>query len=326
MKIARFLAFFAKKRLFSLLFWHFLVIFVCGEGLFINGIKMATLIDGLKVAGEIYDSLKVEVDELICEHHVSPKLCVILVGNNPASLSYIKQKQKACDRTGIEWEQFDYDETVTMEELIAKIEELNANERVHGILVQLPLPKHISVPLVIRAIDPKKDVDGFTAYNVGKMFLSSDFEDLAPCTPLGVIKMLEYYKIDPKGKEAVVVGHSNIVGKPLSAMLLNRNATVTTCHIDTQDLAFHTKRADILCVAVGKAGLITADMVKEGAVVIDIGVNRMPDGKLRGDCDFENIEPKASFITPVPGGAGPMTVACLMLNTVKAAKRLNNLS
>jgi len=178
--------------------------------------------------------------------------------------------------------------------------------------------------LVIRAIDPKKDVDGFTAYNIGKMFLSSEFEDLAPCTPLGVIKMLEYYKIDPRGKEAVVVGHSNIVGKPLSLMLLNRNATVTTCHIDTQDLAFHTRRADILCVGVGKIGLITADMVKDGAVVIDIGINRTDDGKLLGDVDFEAVAEKASFITPVPGGAGPMTVAALMLNTVKAAKRLNN--
>ncbi len=294
--------------------------------LFINGTKMATLIDGLKIAGEMYDSLKVEVDELIREHHILPKLCVILVGKNPASLSYVKQKQKACVRTGVEWDQCDYNESVTTEELIKKIEELNTNERIHGILVQLPLPKHINVPLVIRAIDPKKDVDGFTAYNIGKMFLSSEFEDLAPCTPLGVIKMLEYYKIDIKGKDAVVVGHSNIVGKPLSTMLLNRNATVTTCHIDTKDLAAHTKTADILCVGVGKMNLITADMVKEGAVVIDIGCNRTESGKLKGDCDFEGVSKKASYITPVPGGAGPMTVACLMLNTVNAAKRLNDLA
>jgi len=287
---------------------------------------MAIKIDGLAIANEMYDSLANEVAELQTQHHVLPKLVVILVGKNPASLSYIKQKQKACDKTGIQWAQFDYEESVSTEELISKIEELNADETVHGILVQLPLPKHINVNLVIRAIDPKKDVDGFTAYNLGKMFISSEFEDLAPCTPLGVIKMLEYYNIDPRGKEAVVVGHSNIVGKPLSTMLLNRNATVTTCHIDTKDLAFQICFPDILCVGVGKANLITADMVKDGVVVIDIGVNRMPDGKLKGDCDYENIEKKASYITPVPGGAGPMTVACLMLNTVKAAKRLNNLT
>ena len=283
---------------------------------------MAKIIDGRKIANEIYTDLGKEVRKLKLHHNLLPKLVVILVGQNPASLSYIKQKQKACDKTGIDWEQFDYEEDITTEELIGKIEELNADTAVHGILVQLPLPKHVDIPLVIRAIDPKKDVDGFTAYNLGKMFLSTDFEDLAPCTPLGVIKMLEYSKIDPRGKEAVVVGHSNIVGKPLSAMLLNRGATVTTCHIDTQDLAFHTKRADILCVGVGKIGLISADMVKEGAVVIDIGINRTDDGKLVGDVDFEEIEKKASYITPVPGGAGPMTVAALMLNTVKAAKRL----
>lgn len=286
---------------------------------------MATIIDGRKIAGEMYEDLGKEVRKMQKRHNVHPKLVVILVGKNPASLSYIRQKQKACTKTFIDWEQFDYEEDVTTDELIRKIEELNTDEKVHGILVQLPLPKHISVPLVIRAIDPKKDVDGFTAYNIGKMFLSTEFEDLASCTPLGAIKMLEYHKIDPKGKEAVVVGHSNIVGKPLSIMLLNRNATVTTCHIDTQDLAFHTKRADILCVGVGKAGLITEDMVKEGAVVIDIGINKTDDGKLVGDVDFEAVSKKASYITPVPGGAGPMTVAALMLNTVKAAKRLSNL-
>jgi methylenetetrahydrofolate dehydrogenase (NADP+)/methenyltetrahydrofolate cyclohydrolase len=287
---------------------------------------MATLIDGTKIASEMYESLEKEVAMLNSKHSILPKLAVILVGKNPASLSYIKQKQKACGRVGIDWEQFDYEEDVTTEQLIEKIEELNKNEMIHGILVQMPLPKHVNINLVTRAIDPKKDVDGFTAYNIGKMFLSTSFEDLAPCTPLGVIKMLEYYKIDIKGKEAVVVGHSNIVGKPLSMMLLNRNATVTTCHIDTKDLAFHTRRADILCVAVGKIGLITADMVKEEAVVIDVGINKTKEGKLVGDVDFKNVEKKASYITPVPGGTGPMTVACLMLNTVRAAKRLNNLT
>lgn len=281
------------------------------------------ILDGRKVSEEILRSLAAKVGMMHVQH-IHPKLAVILVGQDPASLSYIRQKCKACEKTGIEWEQFDYDLDVTTEQLIEKIEELNKDEKVHGILVQLPLPQAVFAPEVIKAIDPKKDVDGFTAYNLGKMMISKEFEHLAPCTPLGVIRLLEYYDIEVRGKEVVVVGHSNIVGKPLSMMLLNRNATVTTCHIDTKDLAFHTKRADILCVGVGKAGLISADMVKEGAVVVDIGVNRMENGKLCGDCDFEEISKKASFITPVPGGAGPMTVACLMENTVNAASRIHN--
>ncbi len=283
------------------------------------------LLDGRKVADEMLRKLEKEVNQLKLDH-IHPKLGVILVGQDPASLSYIRQKQKACAETGIEWEQFDYMEDVTQEELIEKIEELNADPRFHGVLVQLPLPKNIYAPDVMKTIDPLKDVDGFTAYNLGKMFLSKEFEHLAPCTPMGVIKLLEYYDIEIKGAEIVVVGHSNIVGKPLSMMLLNRNATVTTCHIDTKDLAAHTRRADILCVAVGKAGLIKEDMVKEGVVVIDVGVNRMENGKLTGDTDFDAISKKASYITPVPGGVGPMTVACLMENIVKAAKRLHNLT
>ncbi len=282
------------------------------------------LLDGNKISDEILRSLSTEVNQLKV-NHVQPKLAVLLVGKDPASLSYVKRKQKACAKTGVDWVQFDYETDVTTETLIDKIEELNEDEMIHGILVQLPLPEQIFEPDVIRAIDPKKDVDGFTAYNLGKMFLSTEFEDLAPCTPLGVIRMLEHEKIEIEGKEAVVVGHSNIVGKPLGTMLLNRNATVTTCHIHTKDLASHTKRADILCVGVGKINLITEDMVKDGAVVVDIGINRNDEGKLVGDVDFENVSKKASYITPVPGGAGPMTVACLMENTVKAAKRLNNL-
>lgn len=284
------------------------------------------LIDGKKIANEIYENLAKEVVELKEKHTLAPKLAVIMVGDNPASISYIKQKRKACEKTGIEWVQFDYDENLTQAELLDKIEELNQDYSIHGILVQLPLPEHFEVPKVIRAIDPHKDVDGFTAYNLGKMFLSTEFEDLPPCTPAGVIRMLEYYDIDPEGMDATIVGASNIVGKPLATMLLNRGATPTICHIKTKDLKKHTLNADLLCVAVGKAGLITEDMVKEGAVVIDIGTNRTEEGKLVGDCDFETIEKKASYITPVPGGAGPMTVACLMENTVKAAKRLNNIS
>ena len=281
------------------------------------------ILDGREVSKEMLQKLKHDVDRMKLDH-IHPKLAVILVGEDPASLSYIRQKQKACDKTGIEWEQFDYDTGITTDELIDKIEELNNDTTIHGILVQLPLPSHIYTPDVIKAINPHKDADGFTAYNLGKMFISPEFEHLAPCTPKGVIHMLDYYQIDVEGKEAVIVGHSNIVGKPLSTMLLNRNATVTTCHIHTQDLAFHTKRADILCVAVGKAGLIKADMVKEGAIVVDIGVNRLENGKLVGDVEFPEISKKASYITPVPGGAGPMTVACLMENVVTAAKRIHN--
>jgi 5,10-methylene-tetrahydrofolate dehydrogenase/Methenyl tetrahydrofolate cyclohydrolase len=192
---------------------------------------------------------------------------------------------------------------------------------VTGFIVQLPLPRHIREPLVIRAIDPKKDVDGFHAYNLGKMFLSKDFEDLPPATPAGIIRLLDEYGIDPSGKEAVVVGRSNIVGKPISTMLLNRSATVTTCHSRTADLAVHTRRADILVVAVGKAHLITAEMVKPGAVVIDAGMNRLESGKLVGDVEFETVAEVAAHITPVPGGVGPMTVASLIANTVRAAER-----
>lgn len=284
------------------------------------------LIDGKKIANEIYENLAKEVADLKEKHTLAPKLAVIMVGDNPASLSYIKQKRKACEKTGIEWVQFDYEADLTQDELLDKIQELNEDDSVHGILVQLPLPKHFEVPKVIRAIDPKKDVDGFTAYNLGKMFLSTDFEDLPPCTPAGVIRMLDYYNIDVAGMDATIVGASNIVGKPLTTMLLNRGATTTTCHIKTKDLKANTLRADLLCVAVGKINLITEDMVKEGAIVIDIGTNRKEDGKLCGDVDFENVSKKASFITPSPGGAGPMTVACLMENTVKAAKRLNNIN
>ncbi len=281
------------------------------------------LLDGRKVAKKILLELREDVNRMHFDH-IHPKLAVILVGTNPASLSYITQKQRACSDVGIEWEQFDFEESITTEELIEKIKELNEDTSFHGILVQLPLPQHVYAPEVIKAIDPKKDVDGFTAYNLGKMFISSEFEHLAPCTPKGVIRLLEHYEIPVEGKDVVMVGHSAIVGKPLATMLLNRNATVTVCHVHTKDLASHTKRADILCVAVGKENLVTEDMVKEGVVVIDIGINRTGDGRIVGDTDFEAISKKASYITPVPGGIGPMTVASLMENTVMAAKRIHN--
>lgn len=281
------------------------------------------LMDGRKVAKEILLNLQKEVNRMHSAH-IHPKLAVILVGKNPSSLSYISQKQKACAETGIEWEQFDYETDVTTEQLIEKVEQLNADENTHGILIQLPLPKNINTSRVFKSINPKKDVDGFTAYNIGKIFIDMKFEYLAPCTPMGVIKLLEYHSIPVQGKEVVIVGHSNIVGKPLAVMMLNRDATVTVCNVYTKDLAFHTRRADIVCIAVGKPNLITADMVREGVTVIDIGINRLKNGKLVGDIDFENIAKKAAFVTPVPGGVGPMTVACLMENTVKAAKKLSN--
>lgn len=273
------------------------------------------ILDGKKLSQELIDSVKEEAEKYV------PKLVVILVGENPASLAYVRSKKKACERSGIDYEERNFSTSITQEELLKEIESANQDPSINGLIVQLPLPDHIEVPLVIRAINPKKDVDGFHAYNIGKMFLSPEFEDLPPATPLGIVKLLDHYNIPIQGQEVVVVGHSNIVGKPISMMMLNRNATVTTCHIYTKDLASHTKRADILIVAVGKAGLITGDMVKEGATVVDVGINRTEEGKLVGDVDFEAVSKKTSFITPVPGGVGPMTVAALILNTVSAAKR-----
>lgn len=276
------------------------------------------LLDGKALSAQLIASVKEEVAQL------KPTLAVILVGENPASLTYVKHKKKACEEAGIGYKEFKFLDSISQKELLDKIKQLNEEPQINGMIVQLPLPEHIYVPDVIKAIDPAKDVDGFHAYNLGKMFLSPEFEDLPPATPFGIIKLLDHYGIQIQGKEAVVVGHSNIVGKPISTMLLNRNATVTTCHIYTQDLANHTKRADILVVAVGKENLITAEMVKDGVVVVDVGINRRQDGTLCGDVDFEAVSKKASYISPVPGGVGPMTVAGLILNTVKAAERQRN--
>lgn len=276
----------------------------------------ATLLDGRLVSDLLLKEVYRKVSALK-KRKITPKLVIILVGDNPASLSYIRQKSNAAQKTGIVCEVKNLPEKTTTKNLVSLIEKLNKDKKIHGILVQLPLPKHIETALIIRAIDPKKDVDGFNAYNLGKMFLSSDFERLAPCTPSGIIKLLEYYKISPAGKNVTIVGRSNIVGKPLAVMLINRDATVTVCHSKTQNLFYYTKRADILVAAVGKPCFITAKMVKAGAVVIDVGVNKV-DGKLVGDVDFKAIAKKASFITPVPGGIGPMTVACLMENVVKS--------
>lgn len=275
-----------------------------------------TLLSGRPVADAMLERLKPEVQKL------DPKLVVVQVGEDPASTSYINQKLKSCTAVGLRHEHKHLPDSTTLPELMKVIDDLNKDPDVTGFIVQLPLPKHLqpNVPQVIRAIDPKKDVDGFGAYNLGKMFLSTEFEHLPPATPAGVIELLTYYKIDIEGRHAVVVGHSNIVGKPLAVMLLNRDATVTVCHIKTKNLKAHTLQADILCVAVGKAGLITKDMVKPGSIVIDIGVSRV-DGKLRGDVDFDAVSTVASALTPVPGGVGPLTVASLIRNCVTAKKR-----
>ena len=277
----------------------------------------ARLLTGKEVADAMFLELKPLVKTL------DPKLVIIQVGDDPASESYIKQKVKSCDAVGMRHEHLHLKKDVTKEELFAVIEKLNADPDVSGFILQLPLPSSLTphIPLFLRAIDPKKDVDGFTAYNVGKTVLSKEFEHLPPATPSGIIALLEHYGYgDVTGKEVVIVNHSNVVGKPLAVMLLNRNATVTVCHAATKDLASHTRRADILITAVGKPKLITADMVKKGAIVIDVGITRTKDG-LVGDVDFENVIDVASALTPVPGGVGPLTVASLIRNTVRAKER-----
>jgi len=285
---------------------------------------MATLLDGRVVADSLLLEIKKELESLKAQG-ILTKLVVIVVGENAASAVYVRHKEKACEKVGMESEKITYPSDITQEVLLKKIEELNKDNSINGIIVQLPLPDHIDPDVVIKAIDPCKDVDGFHAYNVGKMLINKKYESLAPCTPKGIIKILEAHNIDPSGMDAVVIGRSNIVGKPIVLMLLNRNATVTICHSRTKNLSKYTKDADLIVVAVGKPKLLTADMVKEGVVVIDVGMNRLENGKLAGDVDFEKVEAKASAITPVPRGVGPMTVACLLSNTVSAAKKQANL-
>ncbi len=278
---------------------------------------MAIIINGKELAAKVRADLKKEVDELK-KQGIYPKLAVIMVGNDSASAVYVRNKSKACDEIGISFEEFLLKEDTTREELLELIEELNKRKDVHGILLQSPIPKHLDIREAFNTIDYRKDVDGFHPINVGKLSIGEN--GFVSCTPLGVMKMLEENNIEIQGKNAVVIGRSNIVGKPLAQLLLNANATVTTCHSKTKNIAEITKQADILVAALGKAKFVTKDMVKEGAVVIDVGINRNEEGKLVGDVDFENVEPKASYITPVPGGVGPMTVAMLMANVVKAAK------
>jgi methylenetetrahydrofolate dehydrogenase (NADP+)/methenyltetrahydrofolate cyclohydrolase len=287
----------------------------------------AKLIKGADVAKEIREELKAEVEKLQAQHKVVPGLVTILVGEDPASQSYVTAKQRTSKELGFHSIQDNQPSDITEETLLTLIAKYNKDPKIHGILVQLPLPKQIDETKVLYAIDPKKDVDGFHPVNVGKLLIGEP--DYLPCTPHGIWQLLIRSGAQIEGAEVVVVGRSNIVGKPIAAILMqklpNANATVTVCHTRTKDMAFHTKRADILIVAAGRPKAITADMVKEGAVVIDVGVNRIgktPEGKakLAGDVDFDDVQEKASAITPVPGGVGPMTITMLMLNTVKAAK------
>ena len=279
---------------------------------------MAKLIDGKKISAAVRAEIAEETKKFTEEHGFAPGLTVIIVGQDPASQVYVRNKKRACEEVGFASRVIEMPENTTEEELLSVIDGLVKDDMVHGILVQLPLPKHISEDAVLRAIPPHKDVDAFHAENVGKIMIG-DFEFL-PCTPAGVMELLKYEGVDPAGKECVVVGRSNIVGKPMAMLLLHSNGTVTICHSRTKNLAEVTRRADILVVAVGRANFITADMVKEGAVVIDVGMNRNAEGKLCGDVDFAAVESVASMITPVPGGVGPMTITMLLKNTLTAAK------
>ncbi len=275
------------------------------------------VIDGKKVSAEVREQVRIETEQLKAKGIV-PGLAVIIVGDDPASRVYVNNKKKACAEVGFKSEEYALPATTTQEELLELVEQLNKRDDIDGILCQLPLPKGLDDKAVIEAIAPDKDVDAFHASNVGKIMLGE--YSFLPCTPAGVMELIKSAGIELEGKECVVVGRSNIVGKPMAMLLLHKNATVTICHSRTRDLAEVTRRADVLVAAVGKPKFITADMVKEGAVVIDVGMDRDENGKLCGDVDYVNVEPKCSAITPVPGGVGPMTIAMLMRNTLTAAK------
>lgn len=283
---------------------------------------MYQIIDGKELARSIRGEVKKEVDNLR-EKNVIPKLAVIMVGDNSASKVYVKNKSKACQECGVEFEEILLDANTRMETLLSIIDKLNERTDINGILLQSPIPKDLNIQEAFERISYKKDVDGFNPVNVGKLMIGED--TFISCTPYGIIKMLEAYNIEIEGKHAVIIGRSNIVGKPLAQCLLRNNATVTICHSKTRDISQITKTADILISAVGRVNMVTSEMVKEGAVVIDVGMNRNDDGKLVGDVDFENVKEKASYITPVPGGVGPMTIAMLMNNVVKATKIQYNL-
>ncbi len=285
-----------------------------------------TLLDGKALSNKIKEEVKVEVAKLKEEKNIIPGLAVILVGDDAASATYVNSKHKSCEAAGIYSEVHTKESSISQEELLSLIEDMNNNPKLDGILVQLPLPKHIDTTTVLEAINPLKDVDGFHPYNVGRMV--SNLDSFLPATPFGVMRMFEEYGIELSGKNAVVIGSSDIVGKPMASLLINAKATVTVCNSRTKDLSAHTKAADIVIIAVGVPHLLKANMLKEGAVVIDVGINRLDTGKLTGDADFEDCKDKCSYITPVPGGVGPMTIGMLLKNTLKAAnlrkKRENN--
>lgn len=278
---------------------------------------MATIIDGKATSTSIREEIKAEV-AVLCEKGVRPGLAVIIVGEDPASQIYVRNKEKACEEVGFYSEKYALPTETTEAELTALIDKLNDDDKIHGILVQSPLPKHLDEKRIVAGILPCKDVDAFSEENVGKITLGTP--RFLPCTPAGIMELLKRYNIETKGKHAVVVGRSNIVGKPMGLLLLGADCTVTTCHSRTVDLAKYTMDADILVAAVGKSKLIGGDMVKDGAVIIDVGMNRDENGKLSGDVNFEECEKKASYITPVPGGVGPMTITMLLINTLESAK------
>ena len=276
---------------------------------------MAEIINGKKLAKEIREDLKIKCEELK-EKGIKPKLAVIMVGDDNASQVYVRNKSKVCDEIGIEFEEHILDANIEQKVLIDLIEKLNKDKNIHGILLQSPIPEHLDINEAFRAIAPEKDVDGFNPLNVGKLCLNQD--TFVSCTPYGIMKMFEAYNIDLTGKNVTILGRSNIVGKPLIQCCLNKNATVTVCHSKTKDLKQHTQNADVVIAAIGKSKFVTEDMIKPGAVVIDVGINRSDDGNITGDVDFESVYNKASYITPVPGGVGPMTIAMLMNNVIKA--------
>lgn len=281
------------------------------------------LLDGKALAKDLQAEIKKEVS-LLAQKGIVPSLAVILVGSDAASQTYVNMKAKACKNVGITSILHEMPQNISQADLLNMIANLNANANLDGILVQLPLPRHINTYEILESVAPLKDVDGFHTQNSGKLF--SGISGFVPATPLGVMSLLSHYDIALQGRDVCIVGASNIVGKPLAALMLNAGATISVCHIHTRDLSFYTRNADIVCVGVGKPNLIKADMIKEGAVVVDIGITRLESGKIVGDVDFESVAPKCSFITPVPGGVGPMTIASLLLNTIRSASaRVSNL-
>ncbi|WRB43910.1 bifunctional methylenetetrahydrofolate dehydrogenase/methenyltetrahydrofolate cyclohydrolase FolD [Helicobacter pylori] len=277
------------------------------------------LLDGQALAYNIEKDLKNKIQIMTAQTHKRPKLAVILVGKDPASITYVNMKIKACQRVGMDFDLKTLQENITEAELLSFIKDYNTDQNISGVLVQLPLPRHIDTKMILEAIDPNKDVDGFHPLNIGK--LCTQKESFLPATPMGVMRLLEHYHIGIKGKDVAIIGASNIIGKPLSMLMLNAGASVSVCHILTKDISFYTQNADIVCVGVGKPDLIKASMLKKGAVVVDIGINHLNDGRIVGDVDFNNVQKVAGFITPVPKGVGPMTIVSLLENTLIAFEK-----